>query len=379
MPLTITTASENIRVTNDAKLARDQVTNYPDSPEAHFVLAVALTRTSQVEEALKEIRIARKLSTQKGGAAYFDKMIDEYENMLGYYPNDNEVRYHLAWAYYMKAYVLARYSKSVIHGGAANPNQTAVNAKGTTAIVSPGERQWQSEWVQQSAVSKPDSKQSASNGADKSDTKDAADATTGGAAPERTEHGAGVNSDTKLISQDAKIDTSGGAGNGGAGSGGVGSGSSGSAGTFQAERPSADKAPDTVAKATPDNFVLSNPLGKQIANLGPVTAMDYAMTSAAPEVIPQIKSYYERALKKLDEVLEHEPDDLWANLYRAHLRAEYSGDIDAAMTVWQRCQEAHPNSPAPYFFLGEGYLKKGDLRQCLTNVSKAIALRAIGN
>jgi hypothetical protein len=37
-------------------------------------------------------------------------MIKSYEDMLTYYPDDNQVRYHLAWAYYMKAYVLAKYS-----------------------------------------------------------------------------------------------------------------------------------------------------------------------------------------------------------------------------------------------------------------------------
>ena len=107
--------------------------------------------------------------------------------------------------------------------------------------------------------------------------------------------------------------------------------------------------------------------------------MEYAAANAAPEVVPQVKAYYRRALKKLDEVLEKEPEDLWARLYRAHLGAEYSGDVDSAMKVWEACREAHPNNPAPYFFLGEGYLKKGNLQQCLTNVSKAIALRSVGN
>ena len=39
---------------------------------------MALTRTSMVEEALHEVRRARKLSEAKGGPAYFDHMINEY-------------------------------------------------------------------------------------------------------------------------------------------------------------------------------------------------------------------------------------------------------------------------------------------------------------
>ena len=108
-------------------------------------------------------------------------------------------------------------------------------------------------------------------------------------------------------------------------------------------------------------------------------ALEDVMKNAAPSVVPQIKDYYRRAIAKLDDLLERDPSDLWARIYRAHLWAEYSGDLDGAMKVWRSCQERHPANPAPYFFLGEGYLKLGNLRECLTNVSKAIALRSLGN
>ena len=49
------------------------------------------------------------------------------------------------------------------------------------------------------------------------------------------------------------------------------------------------------------------------------------------------------------------------------------------MKVWAKVQKENPTNPAAYFFIGEGYLKKGNLKECLSNVSKAIALRAIGN
>jgi tetratricopeptide (TPR) repeat protein len=77
--------------------------------------------------------------------------------------------------------------------------------------------------------------------------------------------------------------------------------------------------------------------------------------------------------------LARQPDDVWARVYRAHLQAESSGNIDQAIVEWQKVKEASPLNPAAYFFLGEGYLKKGNLKESLTNVSKAIALRATGN
>ena len=77
-PLEITTETEDINITYDSGLAQEQVKKFPDDPEAHFVLAVALTRSSKLEEAFKEIRIARRLAQARGGPDYFNGMIQEY-------------------------------------------------------------------------------------------------------------------------------------------------------------------------------------------------------------------------------------------------------------------------------------------------------------
>jgi tetratricopeptide (TPR) repeat protein len=416
MEFSIGAANEQIKVTNDAKLAREQVSNSPDSPEAHFVLAVALTRTSQVEEALKEIRTARKLSQQKGGAVYFDQMIGEYEDMLKSYPEDNQIRYHLAWAYYMKAYVLARYSKQVAPkppavatvAPAAAGSTPAVSAKPSSAGTASGtvangtaaegtapaastaaSKNWQSEFVAQNSVLKPEelaeddspnigtAGKAATEAATKSDSSDktaSADKSESGDPKAKKskkggkEHAAKLSSDKKIAENSPD-------------KGYVNLGEENDAPKIDATKtaftPPTVQPANAAAGGGNKNF-WANPLGN-LPNLGPITGMEYATANAAPEVIPQVKAYYRRALKKLDEVIEREPDDMFANLYRAHLKAEYSGDIDSAMKVWESCRDAHPNSPAPYFFLGEGYLKKGNLGQCLTNVSKAIALRSTGN
>ena len=270
--ISVNMATEDLVCTNDLAVARGQRDHFPDSAEASFILAVALSRTSMVEEALKEVRRARRLAEKDGGPAYFDKMIDTYEKMLTYYPEDNQVRYHLAWAYYMKAYLLAHNSHS-----------------------QPGKEAKYKEWAQVKAA----------------------------AATSTTEVNPGQ---------------------------------------------SATSGPEAAAAPTTASGMLSG--------LGDIRK---TVAGASPDVVPQIKRYYDLALGKLNDLLTRDPADVWARVYRAHLQAEATGDIDAAMAEWQKVKDSSPANPAPYFFLGEGYLKKGNLRECMTNVSKAIALRATGN
>ena len=293
-PLEITTETEDINITYDAALAKEQVKKYPDNPEAHFVLAVALTRSSLLEDAFKEIRIARRLAQKQGGPDYFNGMIEEYEKILLSYPEDNRIRYHLAWGYYMKAYLLAEYSRRVM----APP-----------APVSTAKKQPKKE----KGLKVPVRADHADNGAT------------------RDWHGQWV-----------------------------------------ASAMEGDKEPEQATETEPAKKASSSPLNQ-------LTAMEQVMKKAAPSAIPQIKKYYQSALSNLDDLLAKDPQDVWARLYRAHLKAEYTGDLNAAMTVWADVSREHPTNPAAYFFLGEGYLKQGNLRECLTNVSKAVALRSIGN
>ncbi len=90
----------------------------------------------------------------------------------------------------------------------------------------------------------------------------------------------------------------------------------------------------------------------------------------------QVKKYYEASLQNLDELLTRDPLDAWAMIYRAFLKAQFSGDLETAMSTWKGCLEKFPNNPVPYFFLGEGYLKQGNLKESLLNVSKAVSMRS---
>jgi len=269
--LSVGMETEDIVATGDVNRARAQSIAYPTSPEAAFIYAVALTRTSRVEEALQEVKRAKRLAAGQGGAVYFDKMIATYEHMLEYYPDDNQVRYDLAWAYYMKAYLLSKSAP------APKPLPEALKAQ----------------------------------------------------------------------EKGKKID--------------------------------ADKANQVLSMLSPQiaNANPSNQSGKVTTNELP--HIPSALELAAPSVVPQVKQYYEAALKNLDDLLARNPSDVWAKVYRAHLNAEYTGDLKGAMQVWKQVQAEAPQNPAPYFFLGEGYLREGNLKECLNHISRAIALRAIGN
>lgn len=277
-PLSLNMAAEDLVPTDNIDLARQQVLAYPDSAEASFILAVALTRTSKVEEALKEVRRARRLAEAQGGPVYFDKMIASYEDVLKSYPNDNRVRYGLAWAYYMKAYLLAK----------KNPANPAMPAVSDNSPSSGPQAAQQKNWVNNAAAGQ------------------------------------------------------------------------------------------VLSMLSPQlaNKVQSTPGAIPSQQLPHIKG---ALELASPSVVPQIKQYYEAALKNLDDLLVRAPDDVWARVYRAHLYAEFTGNLEESMKAWRACQKQSPQNPAPYFFLGEGYLKQGNLKECLNNISRAIALRAVGN
>jgi tetratricopeptide (TPR) repeat protein len=354
--LSISMETEDIVCTNDVDLARRQRESYPDSPEASFIYAVALSRTSRVEDALKEVRRARKLAEKQGGPSYFDKMIDTYEKMLTYYPDDNQVRYHLAWAYYMKAYVLAKYSHLANTSQAKYKEWVAQASKPDEPIAKPGE-----------PITKPG----------EPITKPGEPITKPGEAVAiaADAEAKNVEAGTKAGSVNSKVADA--AAKAGA--------SDAKAGAADAKAGAADAkagAADVKATASDGKAVVAVAAPNQSEStdvLGNIQKASNTISSASPQAIPQVQKYYRLATAKLDDLLKRDPSDVWARVYRAYLQAEASGDLVAAMSEWEKVREQAPTNPAAYFFLGQGYLKQGNLKECLTNVSKAVALRAIGN
>lgn len=105
--LTGTAGTDALNPTCDLSLAAQQAAQYPSSPEAAFIYAVALTKSSQVEQALKQVRTARNLARATGDANYFNRAVTQYEQSLAAEPDNECIRYGLSWAYYMQAYLFA--------------------------------------------------------------------------------------------------------------------------------------------------------------------------------------------------------------------------------------------------------------------------------
>ncbi|MBI2995289.1 MAG: pyrroline-5-carboxylate reductase [Candidatus Melainabacteria bacterium] len=107
-PIKLSTKTEDIALTDDINIARAQVVKYPDNPEAHFNLAVALSKTSLVEEAIKELYKTKKLIRKDENKRIIDKKINEYLTILKESPEANNVKYRLAFSHYLKAYLIAK-------------------------------------------------------------------------------------------------------------------------------------------------------------------------------------------------------------------------------------------------------------------------------
>jgi tetratricopeptide (TPR) repeat protein len=105
--LTGSTGQDALTPFCDLSRAAAQAQQYPTSPEAAFIHAVALTRTSQVDQALKEVKKARNLAQATGDPDYFNRAVGQYELTLEDEPSNNCIRYSLAWGYYMQAYLYA--------------------------------------------------------------------------------------------------------------------------------------------------------------------------------------------------------------------------------------------------------------------------------
>ncbi len=124
---------------------------------------------------------------------------------------------------------------------------------------------------------------------------------------------------------------------------------------------------------------LAKKLGVQNSTAASLPTVPTALQKAAPFAVPEVKQYYELALKHLDDLLARKPDDVWAAAYRWHLAAEYTGNLDESMAHWKELSKRFPDNPALYLFLAEGWLKKGNLKESIGNASHAIMLRGLGN
>lgn len=107
-PIMIGTETEDIALTDDVNIAKLQVEKYPENPEAHFNLAIALSRTSFVEQAIKELRKTKILIRKPENTGTIEKKINEYNEIIKENPEANNIRYRLAFCHYLKAYLITK-------------------------------------------------------------------------------------------------------------------------------------------------------------------------------------------------------------------------------------------------------------------------------
>lgn len=85
----------------DLLLLQQQVDQAPQSPEAHFELAMGLARTIKLEAGYAELKKVSELDP-----AYPDKVIARYKPLVEQNGQNIEAHFRLAFGYYFKAFYL---------------------------------------------------------------------------------------------------------------------------------------------------------------------------------------------------------------------------------------------------------------------------------
>ncbi len=81
----------------------------PNDAEAHFLLALAYSRTPYLERALEELDLSRRIAKKSPeGFALFDRKIAEYERLKASKSPDPVLLYRLGFAYYVRGYAVEK-------------------------------------------------------------------------------------------------------------------------------------------------------------------------------------------------------------------------------------------------------------------------------
>lgn len=107
--MTLTAKKEALKLTDDIPTAKAQVAAHPDDPEAHFLLAVAYSRSPYLEQAFKEVKTVKNMLKVNKDFEFIDRTLVQYEDLYRNHPQDTVVMFRLAMGYYLKAYSLEKY------------------------------------------------------------------------------------------------------------------------------------------------------------------------------------------------------------------------------------------------------------------------------
>jgi tetratricopeptide (TPR) repeat protein len=223
-----------------------------------------LTRTTHVEQALSEVRKARGLAAATGDPNYFSRAVGQYEKTLDAFPEDDCIRYALAWAYYMQAYLYGEQSRKAVRMQAMMSGQPQPKSSKT-------ERDFL-------------------------------------------------------------------------------------------------KGAEILASA----LTGSRPDPKAVPHI------PGALEGSPDWAVPQIRAYFDKCLRKIDEVVRRNPHDVWAQVYAVHITEEYSGDHQTALNSLLQLKKKYPENPAVTFFLADAYTREGHYGEGLSDFTKALEERFQG-
>ncbi len=107
-------------LTDDLALSIKQAEDNPNSPEAHFNLAVAYSRTVEVEKALDAIKTTKKLIKKSKDPDAINHTFDKYIKVLSAKPSEDLTNYRLAFLHFLKAYLNEKKDKKTLDGQISN-------------------------------------------------------------------------------------------------------------------------------------------------------------------------------------------------------------------------------------------------------------------
>jgi tetratricopeptide (TPR) repeat protein len=103
------TETDALKITDDIAIAQEQVNQHPDDPEAHFILASALSRSPYLERAFAEIKQVKELLKARQDFSFIDETITQYEALHNNEPHNTLITYRLAMGYFFKGYLVEKY------------------------------------------------------------------------------------------------------------------------------------------------------------------------------------------------------------------------------------------------------------------------------
>lgn len=109
IPLSGGVSQEVLGMGEEVTQGEHRIKESPNDAEAHFLLALAYSRTPYLERALDELDLSRRIAKKSPeGFALFDRKIAEYEKLKSTGSPEPVLLYRLGFAYYVRGYAVEK-------------------------------------------------------------------------------------------------------------------------------------------------------------------------------------------------------------------------------------------------------------------------------